>query len=181
MKRGLKIFGILVTLLLIVLFIFSLVYRNVVRDYLASETESFGIIAVSLFMFLSDLIPQYVGPHFILVNGLLVGLPKTSLIIFGTLGALLGSYIGFEIGARKGYWLASDIYGEDKLQRIHQRFGSYGKIIILIAALSPLPYLPILFGTLNMSRKSFFLYGMLPRAVSLVLIGIWFYDINLYF
>jgi len=50
----------------------------------------------------------------------------------------------------------------------------YGKIVIPIAAVSPLPYLPVVLGTMNLSKRNFIIYGLVPRALGIIAYGILF-------
>lgn len=45
------------------------------------------------------------------------------------------------------------------------------KIIVPIAAISPLPYLPVLLGAMNFSKQNFIIYGLIPRALSFIIFG----------
>mgnify|MGYP000957820189 CR=1 FL=1 len=47
----------------------------------------------------------------------------------------------------------------------------YGKVAILVAAIFPLPYVPMIIGALGVNPRNFSLFGLLPRAVGLATFG----------
>jgi len=55
--------------------------------------------------------------------------------------------------------------------RVTHLTNKYGKIIIPIAAISPLPYLPVALGALNLSEKNFVIFGLIPRALGIAAYG----------
>ena len=65
-----------------------------------------------------------------------------------------------------------NILAKDKaVNRLTRWINKYGKIVIPIAALSPLPYLPVVIGSMNFSRRNFIIYGLIPRSIGFVIYG----------
>ena len=44
-----------------------------------------------------------------------------------------------------------------------------GKFAVFIAAISPIPYFPFLIGALPFKRINFYIFGIIPRIIGLVL------------
>jgi len=83
-------------------------------------------------------------------------------------GSTLGSLLGFYIGKRKGYLLARELYGKEKVDKMKSILDSYGKWFVALSAISPLPYIPLIFGSLNMEGRKFIYYGLIPRILGII-------------
>jgi len=89
------------------------------------------------------------------------------------LGSAFGAVVGFSLGKKYGLKLSIGWLGEKKVKKIEHGINTYGKWIVGVAAFSPLPYISIVFGALDMSWRNFILYGMIPRAISFILLAIY--------
>ncbi len=58
------------------------------------------------------------------------------------------------------------------MQKVLSLWDRKGAIIVIISAMTPLPYVPLIFGALGLRRKAFLFYGMIPRAITILLLGI---------
>jgi membrane protein YqaA with SNARE-associated domain len=146
--------------------------RDQLINVINKETESYGIIFLFFVSILLEIVPQYIGPHFLLFQAVLIGFSPYMTAISISLGSLTGSIIGFEIGKKYGIRLISRIYGGDKLRNTNRLLNGHGKWIISLTAISPLPYLPPIFGSLGLTRKKFMLYGLIPRVLGLIIFSI---------
>ncbi len=166
-KQLFTILGILVSLLFVGLLAFSLFLRENLESYLFAEIQAYGVVFSFLISAILELIPQYVAPHFVLLNIAVFRLSSLIVLFVVMAGSAIGSLAGFELGRRKGFDFACSLYGVERLNKTKKMINSHGKWIITLAAVSPVPYLPIVFGSLGMSLGKFFFYGMIPRAIGL--------------
>ncbi len=173
-KLKLKIIGVIIALIMIIFFVLTWFNRDLLSARLTSEAQTYGLMIIFVLTALSDIIPQYIGPHFILLQGALLNFSLPALLGTMLAGTAIGTLAGYEIGKRYGLRIALSYYDLIKVEKIEERISSHGRWVILIAALSPLPYLPIVFGSLGMRKKHVLLYGLLPRCVSLVVLALFF-------
>jgi len=150
------------------------------------KTWVIGIIAtyggwgifVGMF-FESSIIP--IPSEIILVTAGLSGLPLWEIVLFGTVGSVLGSIVGYYIG-RCGRPVINK-YGKymlltDKtLKKAENWIERHGKMAIIITRLIPfLPYkvFSITFGLMRTKFRDFIIYsiiGTIPRVLLLAWIG----------
>jgi membrane protein YqaA with SNARE-associated domain len=171
-KNKLKLFGISISIIVLATFIITFIYKDPLSQYFSSSMANFGPIFIFLGVAFMELVPMYIAPHIIVLNALILGLSPLTVITTAVAGSMIGSIIGFELGKSKGYPLVSSIYSANKIESIRKKFSAYARIIVFAAAISPLPYIPLIFGSLGMSRNHFAFYGILPRMLGYLFIVI---------
>lgn len=138
-----------------------------------STFQQYGTYGIFLASFALDLIPQSLSPITILIATLLTTTSNPITLIIATiLGSTLGSILGFAIGRTYMFKAVNSLTSKQTTSKITRLANKYGKIILTIAAISPFPYLPILFGALNTSLKNFIIYGLIPRAIAITIYGL---------
>lgn len=177
MKKGndYKVIAAAILILVVLFFYFSIVKYDSLEHQIKQSVETRGLISIGIFSFILDFLPQYISPHiFIIMNGLM-GFGFPPLILLVILGSSIGSIVGFEIGRKmkNGNELLSFI-GKRKIEVFKKNINGWKKWIVTIAAISPLPYIPLVLGMFDMSRKNFLVYGVIPRIIGFVLLGILF-------
>lgn len=158
-------------LIFILIFIAAFLLRNYISAFITSSIELYGVIFIFLVVLILEISPQYVGPHFVLVTSILLGFSPIKTIIATIIGSAAGAIGGYEIGRIYGKKLSRNPQWKEKINSIEKYMKKYGKFIVLIAALTPFPYFPAVFGYLRISREDFALFGMLPRALSFYVLG----------
>ena len=171
MKKLINLLNIAIASLFLFLFLFSIIKQGYIRELISSEIEAYGFFFIFLVSALLEFIPQYVTPYVILINAEVIGISISQLLIFTIAGSVIGSLIGFETGRKYGLGFVENIYNEKEIMRIQKKTNNYGKWFVLVAAISPLPYIPIIFGFLNLTRKNFIIFGVIPRVIGLLLFG----------
>lgn len=171
-KQLLKVLSLLTSFLVLGFFIMSFLLKETIESLVASEIRIYGLIFSFVASALLELIPQYIAPHFILVNNALIGFSGISMVLTIMVGSATGSFIGYKIGKKAGHDFICDLYGENKIKKIESLLNSQGKWFVAFAAISPLPYIPLIFGSLGMSQKNFIFFGLLPRAISFLIIWV---------
>ena len=174
MKKNARngIIGIIILLLFITIFILSIVYQENIKSLISKEMLVYGIITLSIISFFLDFIPQYITPHLLIIQSKLLGLPTALTFSLIITGAFLGSIAGFEIGKKYGMGMVEKMYNKKNAKKIKQKIKKYGKWVIALAAISPLPYIPIIFGSMGIDREEFWKYGITMRMIGMIIFAL---------
>ncbi len=167
-----KIIEISILIIFIAIFVLSIMYQENIKSLISKEILIYGIITIFLLSFLLDFIPQYITPHLLIIQSKILELPSMLTFSLIILGAILGSVVGFEIGKKYGRKIIKKIYSKKGYNLLQKRVKKYGKWVIALAAVSPIPYIPIIFGSLGVKKKTFSIYGLIPRIIGLVLFAL---------
>jgi membrane protein DedA with SNARE-associated domain len=170
-RKRIKVLTILLTSISIFLIIYTLTNLEQLQTEFSTQVQNYGIPGLFAMVFLLELIPQLVSPIIILIAGIFAGINVHLAILTAVFASAMGSTLGFTLG-KKYVCKALNILGDKKaIAKITKLTNKYGKIMIPIAAFSPLPYLPVLFGAMNFTKKNFLIYGLIPRTLSLIAYG----------
>jgi len=150
----------------------------IIEDKISESVKQYGIIPIFILSILLDLIPQYISPHILAVIGNFFDINMILVITVMVIGSIIGSMTGFEIGSRlKKSNLIVDFVGKKKTKKFEESINKKGKYIVSLAAISPLPYIPLIIGMIHMKRRNFIFYGVIPRIIGLIVIGLLTYGI----
>lgn len=166
--------GIIITIVIAIFFIETIIFRTEIENFLAGGTKAYGAIAIFTGSFLLDMLPQYLSPHIFFLQFGIINFPLSLLIVSVILGSSLGSILGFETGKKFGPKLVNSAYDKKKSERIRKKIHHHGKWFMALAAISPLPYIPLIFGALGINRREFFFFGLIPRIIGLTIFGLFF-------
>jgi membrane protein YqaA with SNARE-associated domain len=105
------------------------------------------------------------------VSGAFLSVDWLTILLTVLIGSSLGAIIGFEIGNkfRKKASLIEHWIGKERTEKFEKGINKKGVWFITLAALSPVPYIPLILGMMHLSRKNFIIYGMIPRMISFIL------------
>ena len=168
-NKLIKILTITFVLIFLFLFILTIIYAKNIESFLGSNLGNYGAGFLFLIAFLIELIPNYLSPHLGAVNAYFLNINFKTTILFLILGSTIGSLLGFEIGKKYQEKLGERILEKSRIRSVEEILNKKGRWGILIAAISPLPYLPIVLGLLKFSRKNFFIFGIIPRSIGIFL------------
>ena len=168
MKHFYKILAVLLTLFMIIAIIASISYEDVFKTEISSQIARYGLVGILVVSFTIEFLPQYFSPHILLIGGLISGVNPLFVLIGILLGTFLGSMAGFGLGSKIGENAVKDFFGKKKYARVKNVMNSYGKWYLALAAVSPLPYVPMIVGSLNMSYRNFIIFGIIPRMIGLI-------------
>ena len=169
-KKLFSYLAFLVSLLVVGIYVMSFFMRDYIQAFLTGEAESYGFFFIFFLSAFLEFFPQYIAPHIVLFNIDLFGFSISKFLFLAILGSAFGSLVGFEIGRKYGIRIPCELFGKEKISSVEGKLNTYGRLFVTVAAFSPLPYVPIIFGSLGMSRKNFFWFGMIPRAISFIVI-----------
>jgi membrane protein YqaA with SNARE-associated domain len=136
--------------------------------------NNYGTPALFAISFFLDLVPQMISPIVALGAGLLAGINIYYAITAVVLGSAIGSIIGFAIGKKYMFTAVNLLNTKKSINTLTRLTNKYGKIAVPIAAVSPVPYLPVALGAVNFSTKNFIIFGLIPRAIGITMFGLLF-------
>src|SRR3989338_5802032 len=163
-----RIFGWFLFVFMAFLLVFGIIEYQNIRTWVTDSVALYGFFAIFFISLFLDLFPQYLSAHMLIVIAKLANL-NLSIVLFVTLaGTLLASILGFWLGRRFEENVFKDIFGKKVYKKIDNGINKYGKWYVTISAVSPLPYIPVLFGALDMKCKAFIIYGIIPRLLGFI-------------
>lgn len=172
MRHFYRILAVLLTLFMVIAIIAGLSYEDVFKTEISSKIARYGLIGILVVSFTIEFLPQYFSPHILLTGGLISGVNPLFVLIGILLGTFLGSMAGFELGRKIGENAIEDLFGKKKYAMVKRGMNSYGKWYFALAAVSPLPYVPMIVGSLNMNYRNFIIFGIIPRMIGLVALAL---------
>lgn len=156
-------------------FFYAAYNYSYIKTEINENVESAGLRSLFAITFLLELIPNYVSPHLSLISALLLNLNPFMASFTIILSSTISSMLGFEFGRKYGKHFVSETLGKKRVKRIEERINlKGGKSTVLLAAITPVPYIPLVIGSLLMGRKNFIIWGVIPRQLSYVITGIVF-------
>ncbi len=174
-RREVEILDTLLALILVVFFVIVLLNYKFFETVAQKEILLYGWIGLIIISFVLELLPQLFDPGYAIFIAMAVGMTLVSSTIFLIIGSVIGSALGYEIGKKYGIRFIYPLFERKTLEKTINFWKKYGKYIVFVGALLPLPYFPLIFGALGMKRKEFWIWGIIPRAISFVLFAIFIY------
>ncbi|MEK6888494.1 MAG: VTT domain-containing protein [Nanoarchaeota archaeon] len=157
--------------LFLVLFVLSIMFASFLRFEVDKYIETYGSLAVFIASFLLEFVPQYISGHVAMISAHIFGADILVNLFSVLTGAVLGSSLGFAVGQYYGLDLINKVFNEKRIERIKSLLNQEGKWFVLISAISPLPYIPMIFGALHLSKSNFLIYGIFPRIASYIVVA----------
>lgn len=155
-----------------VLFLLSLIYRDSLSILITGNLKTYGLLALFLASAILDGFPQYIAPQLLAFNAALLGFGFFETILALYIGSAVGSIIAFEIGKGVKKKVAHAFFKEKTIKRFEGWINRRGAWVILLSSVSPLPYIPAMFGVLHVQRRIFLLLGVLPRFAFFVVMAL---------
>ncbi|MBU3913152.1 MAG: VTT domain-containing protein [Nanoarchaeota archaeon] len=159
----------LVSLGLLVVSIALIVALNVdfLKSAIGKNIQAYGYPSVFIFSFLADSVDQPIGPEVPASFAVIFGLDPLYIFGLSVFGSWIVSSINFYIGKRFLSKKIRGVCGRSSRNRVCNLFKKYGKAEILIASLTPVPYVSSCWaaGAFGMKFRDFFVFGMLARAL----------------
>jgi membrane protein YqaA with SNARE-associated domain len=155
-----------IILMFIIFFMFTFDIRATI-EFLISD---YGLIAIFFIAFFFDFLVQPIGPDVPLVIGVLSGVFNKWIVLFVVLlGSYLALYCAYLIGRKIGFSGIEKIIGKKKYQKIKDS-PHYGKWILFMGAITPIPYIPYLAGMWEFKFKEVLLYVAIPRTIRFLIV-----------
>jgi len=173
-KRAVTFASALIILVVLALILYGITNIGSINEETSILIDNYGAPALFAIAIFLDLIPQVISPIIALGAGLLAGINIYYAILATILGSAIGSTLGFTIGKKYMFDAVDILTTKKSTNRLTRLTNKYGKIIIPIAAISPLPYLPVALGAINFSKRNFIIFGLIPRALGIAAYGFLF-------
>jgi membrane protein YqaA with SNARE-associated domain len=165
---------ILMLFLFIALFGFIFVFVNLdfIKGFVLEYIGVYGYPAIFVFSLLADLVEQPFGPEIPGLMGIIFGLNFFWVVILTFVGSTIGSLFSYFIGRhglRESVLSFCDISSHGRYCNL---FSKYGKISLLIACWTPVPYVIFCWfaGSFKMKLGDFFIFGVVPRFFRIFLL-----------
>jgi membrane protein YqaA with SNARE-associated domain len=174
LKKSVRIFDLIIISLIIAASIYLILDYKEVMANASEDIEHYGLWALFIFTFLFEFLPQFISPDYSLLLAIGIGVNAYSVVIVTIVASAVGSWLAFLIGYYYGFGVIAQFFSEYQLSRILRVWGKHGKWFVLAAGTVPLPipYIPVIFGALRMSKKDFILWGIIPRLIGFIITGI---------
>ncbi len=156
-------FGLFISFFLLSLFVIFQLTQ--LEKGIVTITSDYGYGAILAVSFLADMIMQPIGPDIPLIAGIVLGLNPMLSFIFAAAGSLAATALGYYLGSMYGEMGFMKFYGYSKYEKWRRYYEKYGKILVVVAALTPLPFVPICWisGIFNMNKIEFIIFGIGSR------------------
>lgn len=166
--RVVVLFVVLITLAILFFSFSGIAFSN---EDISYRITKYGLPSLFILSLVFDMIPQVISPIVTLSLAIAAGIKVYFAVPTVILGSLIGSVISFSFGRKYMFNAVRVLAKNSSAGKLTYMVNRYGKIVVPIAALSPLPYLPVVIGSINMSRKNFIIFGLIPRAISFMIYG----------
>jgi membrane protein YqaA with SNARE-associated domain len=161
----------LATFWIIVLVLAFFIFKNIeiIQDKIGHLILLFGYPAVLILAGLADALEQPIGPEIPGIIAIFFGLNPFIVISLAFLGSTVGSLTSLYVGKRFLTPRIVSFCSTKEHLNLCKIFHKYGKLILALAAISPLPYVTTCWisGAFQIHLKDFFLFGIFPRLLRL--------------
>lgn len=175
LKRKIEIIDTLICLVLVALSIICLLSYNFFKYAVTQQIFGYGFVGMFVGGAFLDFVPQLLNPFLVILVGIASGINVHAAVIMVSLGSAAASVFGFELGNAYGPRFIAPLFNRTTMPKILEFWQKHGNIIVLISALTPVPYVPLVFGALKMKRRDLWIYGIIPRVLSFIVVGYGYY------
>ena len=140
------------------------------EEWVINMVLAHGLIGIFILSFVSELLILPVGPDIPLIVAVMFLKSNHWLVLLIVLLASWSSLlIAYFVGKNLGEPGIQRIIGRKKWSKIESN-DKYGKWLVFLGAISPVPYIPYLTGLFKMNFKEVILYVVLPRGFRFLLV-----------
>lgn len=159
----------------IITFLIATLFLNRLESSVEHYVATSNILILFLVIFLIEFMPQPIGPELFFVSTSLLGFNYFIALILTIIAATIATYTHYRIGE----YFYEKVCSNGKCDRHVAKFNKYGKYALFISAIGPIPYVPMCWisGSINMKRKTFWLYGPISRYLRIIVTSIFIYYI----
>jgi membrane protein YqaA with SNARE-associated domain len=154
------------------------------REHMALYMQDYGLLAIFIFVFIVEFLPQILSPDYSLIWAIGLGMDAYMAVVVTMIASILGSMSAFLIGYHYGFHTLAPFFKRKTVEETLKFWDKHGKWFVLAAGTVPLPipYFPLIFGALRMDKVEFILWGVIPRTLGFILTGFFsYYGFNGFF
>ena len=181
-KRNKIILIVLLAVVLIVALIFT-IKSSELKSMIQVYISTYGLMGIILLTLILELLWQPIGPEVPITFGILFGLNPVGVFIFTLGGSYIASIINYYLGKRYlSKKLMPSININDR-KKYMDLFEKYGKWVVFLAAIGPIPWVPFcwLAGNFKMKFRKFAFYGLIPRLLRILVVVLLVRQLNVAF
>ncbi len=164
-----KFFSWAVTIAVLLLFVAGIAYRVEIGEKVNASIATYGFMGLFILVFLFDFLPQYLSTYVPITSAMLFGMDPFAVCIVSIVASTVGSILAFEIGSKASKRFINDVINIKDHKKVERSANTWGKWVVLIAAFTPLPYIPMLFGALKLTRRNFYIYGVAAKTADFII------------
>lgn len=159
--------------LLVVVFILFGVYRAQIKVFARNAVENFGLPALLLLTWLSDVIIQPIPADVFVFGSTFGGGNLLAVALVAGNASAVGGMTGFFLGRWFGPWRFRQVFGRQLLRRGRNLFKNYGALAVFVSGVTPIPYSACCWvaGIYNMSAVHLFFASVVSRTLRYIFIG----------
>ena len=174
-RRKVEIIDLIIALVLVGFAIISLLNYNQINAGVMKGVGQYGFMGLSVIIIILEIIPSMLNPVLATWTAILSGYSLWPVLLVSVISSMFGSIIGFYLGKKYGIRYICFLIEEKTYDKVTRFWKKYGKLFVFISSFTPLPYIPLVFGSLRMNWKDFILWGVIPRILNFVVFGYLFY------
>lgn len=176
MKR-LKFLNILKSFILVatITFLIGLLFINKLELVVENSVSTANIFILFLVIFLIEFIPQPIGPELFFISASILNYNYFMAIFLTFIATSISTYIHYRLGESFYDYICKN----GRCDKHVAKFNKYGKYALFVSAIGPIPYVPLCWisGSINMERKTFWLYGLISRFLRIIATSLFIYYI----
>jgi membrane protein YqaA with SNARE-associated domain len=153
----------------LLIFILGTIYFTTLEKNINPLIQNYGIFGIISLSFFVDLLVQPIGPDLILIVGVFSNFNPYILLISVLIGSYLAIIASYYIGKHIGSAGIEKIVGHKMFKKI-ENSPHYGKWILFLGAISPIPYVPYLAGVWKLNLKEVIIIILIPRTIRFIIV-----------
>jgi membrane protein YqaA with SNARE-associated domain len=155
-KRIAHVFSIAFIILIILFSAYSVINYRLLKNQVTTSIENKGYLGLFISSFILESFPSLIGPGTPLLAALLIKLNFVRLLIILLISTTISSLLTYYLGYRYSDYF-KELIDKKNLKKYERLFRKYGKVGMIIAAVTAVPYIPILAGIFKM-KPSYFVF-----------------------
>lgn len=172
-KRIIKYSTIFLLCLITALFIGVLVFYSELKTQILSLIATYGFIGLFFIVFFLELLFQPIAADLPIIAMILAKANVYVVLITVLVAAYAATITNYVLGRVYGEVGLKRVLKEKTYDKWHGMYKKYGKLALILAAITPVPYAPMcwIVGMFKMKKLEFFTYGLLPRTIRYLVDG----------
>ncbi len=166
-KKIIKYATIIFIILVVAIFIAILLFYGTLKGNILSLISTYGYFMLFIMIYFLELLFQPIAADLPIFATILAGANVYWIMAAVLLGSYAASITNYIFGRLYGKIGLKEIITEKKYEKWKKYYDKYGKAVLFIAAVTPVPYAPLcwMVGMFKMKKRDFIVYGLLPRTI----------------